>query len=300
MSEYESRPIRSLHSIYTRSSLEEWFRLDVWRPKEAMCLICDIDPETADIDWPDKDSVEPGFEADGPIINEASLFSNPGTYLPTLGLTAEEEARAYKLGPISLEDVDWKTLSKKDKELAEIADNIFELGVAEETLKSLWIIFRRTKDAKEIDSSGTDPQWYVQWALKRGFKIPWLDWAIQHGFLAEESIEETRAVKDMPQRVTLSHARREEGLNAAIRILRLKHENDKLRNTDDFERYMRKAFVIRYIRENSEYFPHCAKMKSYPDKQSLKDREPTLTKDFPDFTKDNKIVEEYEQLILSK
>ena len=104
----------------------------------------------------------------------------------------------------------------------------------------------------------------------------------------------------MPQRVTLRHARREEGLNAAIRILRLKHENDKLRNTDDFERYMRKAFVIRYIRKNSEYFPHCAKMKSYPDRQSFKDQEPTLTKDFPDFTKDNKIVEVYEHLISSK
>jgi len=239
-----------------------------------MCLICDIDPESADIDWPDKDSAEPGFNADGPIINNASLISNPGAYLPIFHLTAEE--------------------------LAEIADDIFEQGVAEETLKSLWIIFRRTKDAKEIDSSGTDPQWYVQWALKRGFKIPWLDWAVQHGFLAEESIEVTRTVKDMPQRVTPSHARREEGLNAAIKILRLKHENDKLRNTDDFERYMRKAAVIKYIRNHPEDFPRCAKIKPYPERQTLKDREPTLTKDFPDFTKDNKIVEEYKQLISSK
>jgi len=258
----------------------------------------------ADIDWPDKDSVEPGFNADGPIINNALLLRKSGLfyYLPT-HFTAEERARydGYdRYGLISLEDVDPKKLSEEDKQLAEIADKIFELEVAEDTLKSLWIIFGRAKDAKEIDSSGIDPQWWVEWALKRGFKIPWLDWAVQHGYLAEESTSETRADNDMPQRVKPGEARLEEGMNAAIKILRHKYESGDLNNTDDFERYMKKDFVIKFIRNHPEDYPCCAEKKRYKERHSLKDKEPTLTKDFSDFTKDKKILKEYERLISSK
>lgn len=295
MSEYESRPIRSLHSIYTRSSLEEWFRLDVWRPKEAMCLLCDIDPEMADIDWPDKDSVEPGFNADGPIINNASLFSYRWSHEPLKYLTADEKARYHRYRLNSLEDVDPKTLSKEDKKFAEIAEASFELAVAEDTLKSLWIIFRRTKDAKEIDSSGTEPQWYVQWALKRGFKIPWLEWAVQHGFLVEDSTESQLKTNEKLQR-DKPYKRKQEGLQAAIEVLNQKHANGELNDRQDFEQCMGKAEVIAFIRANPEEYPCCDEIKPKDREGIIKDREPTLTRNFPDFRKDPTILAEYEEL----
>jgi len=303
MSEYESRPIRSLDMRYTHSSLEEWFRLDVWRPKEAMCLICDIDPDMADIDWPDNDSVGPGFYADGPTINNALLLSKSELfyYLPR-HFTAEEKAR-YDSYSLPLEDIDPKKLSEEDRHLVEIADKIFELAVAEDTLKSLWIIFGRAKDAKEIDSSGTDPQWYVQWALKRGFKIPWLDWAEQHGFLAEESITEIQGDNDVPKPLTPSDERREEALIAAKMILREKRASGELNDLQDFETCMRKSIVIDYIRSNRTDFP-CCDSRPPPlgknESQSIKEREPTLYRNFPDFTKTEEIVEEYDRLTAKK
>ncbi len=37
---------------YRFSSLGSWFELDIWEEQEAACLICNIDPSTADIKWP--------------------------------------------------------------------------------------------------------------------------------------------------------------------------------------------------------------------------------------------------------
>lgn len=45
----------------------------------------------------------------------------------------------------------------------------------------------------------TNPPWYyIEWALKKGFKIPWLDYAIEKGFYKpKESVSATQ-VKDKP------------------------------------------------------------------------------------------------------
>ena len=147
---------------------------------------------------------------------------------------------------------------------------------------------------------GRPPSYFIDWAETKRIEICWLDWAKARGYLLKETKAETQSDSDTPQRLTLSDARREEGLNAAIRILRHKYESDDLRNMDDFERYMKKDFVIKYIRKHSEDFPRCAKIKPFLERLPLKDREPTLTKDFPDFTKNKNIVEEYERLISSK
>ena len=293
MTKHESRPVRSVDTGYSRSSLEKWFELDVWQPKEAMCLICDIDPFMADIDWSDKASVGPGDNVEGPRIKNALLLSKDKSfYYLHSELTAEQIER---YGP-PWEYHDPKKLSKEDKHLAYGRDKDLEFADAQEKLIRLWRIFRRAKDAKEIDSSGTDPQWYVQWALKRGFKIPWLDWAEQHGFLAEDSIAETQADNVVPERITPSDKRCEEGMRAIKTILRRKHADGKLRGDEDYRRWTKKAVVIDHIRKNPADYPLCDKIEPKIDRLLSKDREPTLTKDFPNFTQTKEILDQYERL----
>ena len=143
MTKHEGRPVRSVDIGYSHSSLEKWFELDVWQPKEAMCLICDIDPFMADINWSDKVSVGPGDNVDGPTIKNALLLSKDKSFYYLHSEPTAEQIERY--GP-PWEYLDPKKLSKEDKHLAYGRDKDLELADAQEKLIRLWRIFRRAKD----------------------------------------------------------------------------------------------------------------------------------------------------------
>ncbi len=163
-----------------------------------------------------------------------------------------------------------------------------------------WILFE--SNPAHLKQETFAPSYFIDWAASKGFNIPWLEWAMQNDLLKVPDTE-TPTVSDTREPVKPSDKRRKEGLRAAIAILRQEHASGKLRAWQDFETCMRKAVVIDYIRKNPTAFPHCAKTKPILDKndsQSIKYREPTLTKDFPDFTKDPEIVVEYKRLTTEK
>ena len=171
---------------------------------------------------------------------------------------------------------------------------------AERHMRRAWDLYRRNPEHSEDDQR--PPCEFVEWGKTQGLDIPWFDWADKNDLLKATDTGES-AVSDAPKRVTATDKRRDEGLKAAILILKRKHASGGLIDWHDFEKCMRKAVVIDYIRKNPTVFPHCAKTKPILDQnegQSIKDREPTLTKSFPDFTKTTEIVDEYERLTSTK
>ena len=155
----------------------------------------------------------------------------------------------------------------------------------------------------ELPSYGANiaPSEFIAWAQTNDEEPP-DEWdPIQVKKKQEKAPEaETQAVDDAPKQITPSDKRRKEGLRAAKTILIQNHSIGKLRDKSDFKKYMKKAAVIEYIREQPATFPHCAETAPVLAENQcsvVARREPTLAKDFPDFTKHPEILAEYKKLI---
>lgn len=105
----------------------------------------------------------------------------------------------------------------------------------------------------------------------------------------------------MEKKETDDEKRLKEGLRAAKTILVQKHSCGELHDIHDFNRCVKKGVIIGHIRENPTTYPHCAGTKTKsPESSSIADREPLLSRIFPDFTKHPEIKSEYERLINEK
>ena len=72
-----------------------------------------------------------------------------------------------------------------------------------------------------------------------------------------------------------------------------------MNDRQDFEQCMGKAEIIDFIRANPEKYPYCDMIRSKLNNdqaQNIKDREPTLARNFRDFRKDPTVLAEYEKL----
>ena len=142
------------------------------------------------------------------------------------------------------------------------------------------------------------PIYFIDWAETKGIEIPWLDWAKSNGLVQSPKAKDP-IDKDELREATPMEKRRKEGIHAAIKILNQKYANGELNAWQDFERWMKKSFVIQYIRANPSDFPNCSRIKSKSSKiqeQSLAEQEPTLARGFPSFATDPSILSEYERL----
>ena len=142
---------------YRFSSLGSWFELDTWEEKEAACLICDIEPTTAEIKWS-------GY----------SLSKSDSLKLISARFLRED---AWSLDGFEGNEIDIKK--------AMIAGA--ELG-----LRKYWRIYLRATD-RPGDFGTATPVEYVAWAISRGFIPSWLDWAINNellpDFYAKENVD---------------------------------------------------------------------------------------------------------------
>ena len=269
--------------------LRFWLRYDSWEPEEAGCLLADINPLLASLDgldWDDK-LLGPGRFRPWPELKSALLITE-SEYFSRFSDESEKKKKS-SADPSSLRDAKSRHYAIDDK----------MMKIAHGRLRYIWEIFRRATDFTLDADPRSSPQSYIQWADQKGFLITWLKWAVQNDLLKTREIE-TPTVNDIPERFKPSDMRREEGLRAAIDVLRQKHAIGKLRNRQDFETCMRKRNVIEYIRKNPAEFPHCAKIKPVRGKNEsgiIKEEEPTLTKDFPRFSNIPEILAEYERLV---
>ena len=291
-----SNATAELQEPYAADDLMEWLELDLWTRQEFACLSCDINPTGADIQWHGYQNAA-GVTINRPrVINAQLLSEGPFFYItPTEQITQDEwDEVAFDLAARGA-----AVSSSQVQHNDEIEQKRLKLSAAEEKLQKIWLIICRANDLELEDHAMSSPKSYLVWAQRRGINIPWLEWAIQNN-LVEPPKTEAVETNNVLEPIKPSDKRREEGLRAAIAILRQEHASGKLRARQDFEKCMRKVVVIEHIRENPADFPLCANIEPKNDRRLIKDREPTLTKDFPDFTQTKEIADEYERLIREK
>ncbi len=299
---------------YGKSKLAFWLRYDTWPAELGLCLICDIDPERGEEltidDVVDGVDIMPGDKFPHRVFKSVCLLSEdpiyklepvrkPGRYALSVAKQYLDEIADWLDNEIVDETDDIKPEYIKPN-YSDICDRLRLRHAACKKRNECWILFE--SNPAHLEQETFAPSYFIDWAASKGFDIPWLKWAVQDNLVKARKTK-ALAVSDVPEKASESDKRREEGLSAAITILGDKHAGGALSDWQDFEKCMRKAVVIDYIRKNPTVFPHCAKTKPILDKnegQSIKDREPTLTKSFPDFTKTTEIVDEYERLTREK
>ena len=275
---------------YDQSRLKDWLATDSWSAQEAVCLLSDVDPTGAVINWGGFTNTY-GGHVDSPKIEHGQLLSE-GT-----DLAFSESADRWLDVTSSYDDEPFIDVNKY------VAGSTVEIQrmslriMAEHHVRRAWDLYRRNPEHSEDDQR--PPCEFIEWGKAQELNIPWFDWADRNNLL--ETIKtETQVDNDAPEKIAPSSKRLEEGLKAAKMILGQNRASGQLRNWQDFEQCMRKAVVIEHIRENPADFPLCANIEPKNDRRLIKDREPTLTKDFPDFTQTKEIVDEYERLISEK
>ncbi|GEM_PF-3200094 len=152
---------------YELSSLKKWFTFDLWETKEALCLVCNIDPSTADISWFGLN--DRSLDEWQPIVHNAQLLNKPaGFHLITTGMerNAEEE---LELSP-------------------EAQQKIGELTTAQYKLQEICRIYERATDTDFVHFGKGKPTDFIAWALARGFDVEWLPWAISGGIVRKPNL----------------------------------------------------------------------------------------------------------------
>lgn len=144
-------------SDYGCACITYWLKLDIWNPREACCLLVDIDPHVADIDW-DATLLGPGMRYEMPDLRSAHLLSE----------------KEYLDRPLYDNDSREPPLS---------ADQIENFETAERRLWNIWELLRRTPDFPPDDVSGSSPISYIEWATRKNLKIAWLPWAEATGLI---------------------------------------------------------------------------------------------------------------------
>jgi hypothetical protein len=141
------------------------------------------------------------------------------------------------------------------------------------------------------------PNYYIDWAKSKHLDVSWLDWARARR-LVNASKMSTPAVIDSSEKSKPTGKRLGEGLKAAKRLLQQTLSSNELHDVHNFKKCMKKSNVIDFIRANPLDYPECANTNTKsPESRSIADREPSLSRIFPDFTKHPEIISEYKRLI---
>jgi len=162
-----------------RRSLEWWFQLETWEPKEAICLICGIDPRMTKIAWDD--------------ITIEKLRHNG------IIKKGDYETFLYEGWEPCLSA--WSEASKDDEEayldaMSAVAEYQMEF---EDSLKDVWMRFSRAVDFEADGFWGSRPKNYLNWAKSKGIEIPWFDWAERNGYLNQELIGNHSDAEQSPE-----------------------------------------------------------------------------------------------------
>ena len=179
---------------YRYPSLHAWFRLDTWTDKEAICLICGIDPTDAKIDWYGN-SKEAGLVENVPIIADAQLLLEASSFRETPREQLNQTEKEITALIVRLFDADFT--SDKLTPSSEVYEKDIKLKAAQKHLQQIWSMYSRADD-KGIPFGNERPSWYVNWALRRNINIDWLGWAENNGYLVKESISNHPEAKNPP------------------------------------------------------------------------------------------------------
>jgi hypothetical protein len=147
----------------------DWLRHDTWTENEGLILLCGFDPENVQFDE----------------IGNASVARCPN------GAADSEQRR--------------KSIRRLDGLV--LYDPITIQAIGEENVRIESFHFLRCHaDLLKVWRSGAhndtrySPEYFVQWALRKGFPIPWLEYAQKEGYFGEPEAAEV-ALNDVPIKV---------------------------------------------------------------------------------------------------
>lgn len=161
-------------SEWGRNSLAWWFQLDTWEPKEAICLMCGIDPRKTKIDW-DEVTIE--------------LLDHVGTVIRKLERETflYEDWQSCQTARSKTSDYDHEGISDEFLAIAEYQMDI------EDSLKNVWMRFSRAVDFETDKNAASSPESYLNWAKSNGIDIPWLEWAVSRDLVKLKKTESPKA-----------------------------------------------------------------------------------------------------------
>lgn len=161
---------------YSPVALLDWFRLDNWTVQEGLILLC-------------------GFSPDGVPFKENGELSIPIYF-------GKEFSQDYYLGHDDYASLIWGDKARERRKLGYITrldglrpyDLMTIQILGEDRITRLLLRFKLAYDKRlTVWNSGSHselrypPKYFVDWAVNKGFNIPWLDWVKAQGYYGELS-----------------------------------------------------------------------------------------------------------------
>ena len=149
---FENR--RPDEEAYDSSELAGWLELGAWTPKEAVCLICDIDPTGADISWAGYDNYAGVFVPKPKINNVGFLREDGDLYVVPrrLQLKGRKVTSEFDSGD---DTIDYKN---------------YRISLAEPVLQRTMRLLERGKNF--ASSARMPPSYFIDWARRKNIEIP--------------------------------------------------------------------------------------------------------------------------------
>ena len=207
------------------SPLSLLLRHDSWEPENAIPLICNIDtkqsePFIAEYYY-DRRFIEKESQAEPLVFWKIRLLSDLRRSCPRCWY---ENVDDYQEACDSWEQ-NHKQWLKDDVPYVSLNMTLSGQYKAQNLVKDLWGLYFSNSD--HVETPMRAPHYFIIWAEKKGIEIPWLEWAVERGFLSEASkTDAAREAISNPRAVTLRE--KTTYLNIICGLVRLMLGNTKL------------------------------------------------------------------------
>jgi len=155
----------------------EWFRHDTWTQEQGLILLLGLDPKETSIE--------------------------PSIWLGMNNERVDEIMQAKFLDGREIDFAKWFAVFNqlKSKGIQGIDDNL-----AKKVKDEIFVLSQIYRDMKTIFESGNHPirnrpDFYVQWALGKGFNVPWLDW-YEHRGVSSKSDKDLNPIEPIVKGLT--------------------------------------------------------------------------------------------------
>jgi len=218
---------------YDASALTHLLRHDSWHVDIGLPLLCGIDPENSSqysrvalksiVDhvniFPDD------IETDRPIYQSIALLAEDFRY----NLVPKQRPDTFEIKEAlqSLRNRGLELDPSDSRIKTDIASRLESRSAAHRALNECWQIFSSNPDHVMHPIRG--PQYFINWAKSKCIDVPWLDWAIENGYLPLSEENGSRA--DMPIKIpteNLSHRAESNYLKIIAGLLDLMLTKNKL------------------------------------------------------------------------
>lgn len=158
---------------YRSSRLRDWLELATWESKEAVCLLCDIDPTGTDIHWDGFTNIH-GGHVDAPKVERGQLL--------TEGRASSFDQPGDRFLDVSGHEYDpWFRVDDIESVIGIDDTQSLQRHRAEMKLRKVWSKYSRNPNHQSLRNR--PPHEYIEWAISEGVDIPWLEWAIQESLV---------------------------------------------------------------------------------------------------------------------